>query len=99
MSLHPPRPSASALARYPVPIELIAALYRANDSEFGKLISAMPEYGRARIAAYCTERERLRSVALKIASTCEEAAMIKAAGAKAGANLFAQSRTGTVTSH
>ncbi|GJE45149.1 hypothetical protein [Methylobacterium soli] len=94
MASTPLRPMAASLAKYPIPIELIAALYRASEGEFGRLVSTMPEYGRARIAAYCTERERLQPLALKLASTCEEATLIKAAGAETGADLFAQSRAG-----
>ena len=90
------RPTAAALARYPIPVELIAALYRASESEFTTTMATLPEYGRARIAAYCNGRERLNRLGLKIAATCEEAALIKAAGAEAGTALFAHSRTDRV---
>ena len=92
MTSTPLRPTAAALARYPIPAELIASLYRADESEFARLIAAMPEYGRARVAAYCIGRERLQLLGLKIAAECEEAALVKAAGAEVGSALFAQSR-------
>lgn len=96
MANSPLRPATSALAKYPVPIELISALYRADDAEFGKIMSKMPDYGRARVAAYCNERGRLNELGLRIAGTCGEAILIKAAGAKTGADLFTNSRPGTI---
>ncbi|WP_336491210.1 hypothetical protein [Methylobacterium nigriterrae] len=56
----------------------------------------MSGYARARTAAYCAERDNLQALALKIAGTCEEADLIKAAGAENGAALFAQSRVEVV---
>jgi hypothetical protein len=88
----PLRPTAAALARYPIPAGLIASLYRADEGEFAKLVAPLSEYARARIAAYCVEKERLHPMALRIASNCAEAALVKAAGAEVGAALFAQSR-------
>lgn len=99
MANSPLRPVTPVLAKYPIPIELIAALYRASEAEFGKLMSTMPEYGRARVAAYCTDRERLHSLGLRIAGTCAEATLVQAAGPKAGADLFASSRFGTEAAH
>ena len=89
----PLRPTASTLAKYPVPVELITALYRADEVEFARLIATLPEYGRARMAAYCAERERLQPLSLKVARTCAEATLAKAAGKEAGAALFAESRS------
>ncbi|MDR7037484.1 hypothetical protein J2X36_002231 [Methylobacterium sp. BE186] len=91
----PLRPTATALARYPIPVELIAALYRASASDFARLVAHMPEYGRARIAAYCVERERLHQLGVRLAATCGEAALVKAAGAEVGAALFAHARSET----
>ncbi len=54
------RPHPSALARYPVPIELISALFRADDAERDRLLAPMPAYGRARIAAYCADHAPAR---------------------------------------
>lgn len=94
-----PRPTAAFLARYPVPIELISALYRADDGERDRLLSALPEHGRARVAAYCAETERLQPLCLQVASTCAEASLIRAAGPAIGASLFARSRIDTTTAH
>jgi hypothetical protein len=99
MANSPLRPVTSVLAKYPIPIELIAALYRANEAEFGKLMETMPEYGRARVAAYCSDRERLHHIGIRIAGTCAEATLLQAAGAKVGADLFASSRTGSDVAH
>ncbi|MGV7032272.1 hypothetical protein [Methylobacterium symbioticum] len=93
------RPSAATLARYPIPIELISALFRADETEFDRLITGMPEYGRARIAAYCVERERLQPLGLRIARTCEEGVLVRVAGPAAGASLFTQSRLREATAH
>lgn len=94
-----PRPTAAFLARYPVPIELISSLYRADDGERERLLSALPEHGRARVAAYCAETERLQRLGLRAASTCAEASLIRAAGATIGASLFARSRINAATAH
>ncbi|KAA0124641.1 hypothetical protein CIW48_07750 [Methylobacterium sp. P1-11] len=88
------RPHPSALARYPVPIELISALFRADDAERDRLLAPMPAYGRARIAAYCADHARLEAVGLKVARSCDEATLVKAAGPALGADLFARSRAG-----
>jgi hypothetical protein len=82
-----------------VPIELISALYRADDGERDRLLSALPEHGRARVAAYCTETERLQPLGLQAASTCAEASLVRAAGAAIGASLFARSRINAATAH
>ncbi|MGU3469202.1 hypothetical protein ACLBXO_30625 [Methylobacterium sp. C33D] len=86
------RPHPSALARYPVPIELISALFRADDAERDRLLAPMPAYGRARIAAYCAEHARLEALGLKVARTCDEATLVRAAGETVGADLFARAR-------
>ena len=99
MATAPNRPTANALARYPIPIELIAALYRADEGQFDRIIAPMSDYGRARIAAYCAEREKLRPLGLKVARHCEEAALVRAAGAPIGAELFIQSRIELATAH
>jgi hypothetical protein len=87
------RPHPSALAKYPVPIELISALFRADDAERERLLAPMPAYGRARIAAYCADNARLAELGLKVARTCDEAVLVKAAGPTAGADLYARSRS------
>jgi hypothetical protein len=93
----PLRPTAAALARYPIPAGLIASLYRADEGEFAALVAPLSEYARARIAAYCVEKERLHLLALKVASSCAEAVLVKAAGVEIGAALFAQSRVEEIT--
>jgi hypothetical protein len=90
-----PWPTAAFLARYPVPIGLISSLYRADDGERDRL----PEHGRARVAAYCAETERLQPLGLRVASTCAEASLIRAAGATIGASLFARSRHDVAAAH
>lgn len=97
MAFAPNRPTTRALAQYPIPIELISALYRADAREFDRLVAPISEYARARIAAYCVEREKLRPLGLKLARHCEESALVRAAGAPMGAELFAQSRTEAAT--
>ncbi|WP_244473061.1 MULTISPECIES: hypothetical protein [unclassified Methylobacterium] len=96
MAASPLRPTTPTLAKYPIPVELITTLYRARGAELDALIAGMPEYARARVAAYCVERERLLDLGQRMAGTCGEATLIKAAGPKAGAALFAQSRPAPV---
>lgn len=96
MASSPLRPTTPTLAKYPIPVELITTLYRAEGAELDALIAGMTEYARARVAAYCVERERLLDLGLRMAGTCGEATLMKAAGAKAGAALFEQSRPAPV---
>ncbi|MGH1570366.1 hypothetical protein ACRAWG_06465 [Methylobacterium sp. P31] len=98
MALDGNRPHPSALAKYPVPIELISALFRADDEERERMLARMPAYGRARLAAYCVETGRLEELGLKVARACDEATLVKAAGPKVGADLFARSRAGKMVS-
>lgn len=93
------RPTTSALARYPIPIELISALFKADEREFDRLVAPISDYGRARIAVYCAEREKLRPLGMKVARHCDEAALVRAAGAPIGAELFIQSRIEPATAH
>ncbi|MCJ2056161.1 hypothetical protein MKL09_06320 [Methylobacterium sp. J-048] len=95
MALDGNRPHPGALARYPVPIELISGLFRADDEERDHLLARMPSYGRARIAAYCAVNERLEELGLKVARTCDEAMLARAAGPVLGADLFIRSRRET----
>ncbi|SFH00948.1 hypothetical protein [Methylobacterium gossipiicola] len=96
MASSPLRPTTPTLAKYPIPVELITTLYRAQGAELDALIAGMTEYARARVAAYCVERERLLDLGLRMAGTCGEATLVKAAGPKAGAALFEQSRPAPV---
>ncbi|GJD50682.1 hypothetical protein OPKNFCMD_3427 [Methylobacterium crusticola] len=94
MAQHQTRPLPSAFARYPIPLELLAALHRASEDDVGSLVARMPETGRARLAAYCTDKDHLHRLGLRIAGTCDEAALVRVAGPDAGASLYAQSRLG-----
>lgn len=73
---------------YPVPIELICALYRADDDKFGRLIAVMPEAVRTTLASYCAEQKRLRPLSIKMARTCEEAGLVHLAGFAGSATLI-----------
>jgi hypothetical protein len=86
------RPLPTAFARYPIPLELLAVLHRATEDDVDALVSRMPETGRARLAAYCTDKDHLHRLGLRIAGTCDEAALVRVVGADAGASLYAQSR-------
>lgn len=92
MALDGNRPHPGALAQYPIPIELISALFKADDAERDRLLARMPAYGRARIAAYCAVNARLEQLGLKVARSCDEATLVKAAGPKTGPDLFRRSR-------
>ncbi|MGU3668818.1 hypothetical protein ACLBX9_31950 [Methylobacterium sp. A49B] len=92
MALDGNRPHPGALANYPIPIELIASLFKADPGERDRLLSNMPVYGRARIATYCAAHARLEELGLQVARTCDEATLLKAAGPKVGLDLFTRSR-------
>ena len=47
---------------------------------------------RALIAAYCAAHARLEALGLKVARSCDEATLVRAAGETVGADLFARSR-------
>ena len=86
------RPMPTAFAQYPIPLELLAALHRASEGDVDALVSRMTETGRARRAAYCTDKDHLHRLGLRIAGTCDEAALVRVVGPDAGASLYAQSR-------
>jgi hypothetical protein len=92
MALDGNRPHPGALANYPVPIELISALFKADPVQRDRLLASMPVYGRARIATYCAANARLEDLSLQVARTCDEATLLRAAGPKVGADLFKRSR-------
>ncbi|ACA19564.1 conserved hypothetical protein [Methylobacterium sp. 4-46] len=86
------RPMPKAFAHYPIPLELLAALHRASDRDVEALVAQMPETGRARLAAYCSDKGHLHRLGLRIAGTCDEATLVRVVGPDAGASLYAQSR-------
>jgi hypothetical protein len=86
------RPMPKAFAQYPIPLELLAALHRAGDGEVEAMVARVPETGRARLAAYCTDKDHLHRLGLRIAGTCGEATLMRVVGPDAGASLYAQSR-------
>lgn len=85
------RPLPPSMAGYPVPVELLSALYRATEEEAEAIASRIPEPARARLALYCYGKSHLNQLGLRIAAGCAETTLVRAAG-PAGAVLFEQSR-------
>ncbi|WP_246154441.1 hypothetical protein [Methylobacterium oryzihabitans] len=99
MSQSAARSQHSAFAQYPIPLELLAALHRASEDELTSMVARMPETGRARLAAYCTDKDHLQRLGLRIAGTCDEAALMRVVGADAGASLYARSHPTPARAH
>ena len=87
------KPSHDALERDVCPVgdEMLGALYRANENGLPALIEAVPPLTRAMLALFCYRRSHLQSLALAIASSCEERDLVHW-GAALGSALYMMSR-------
>ncbi len=79
----------------PVPLEFLGELYRSDEARVADLVATLTERQRGQLAAFCYNRSHLRELALKIAATCDERTLTRAAGG-AGPVFFAQSRNPTI---
>src|SRR3954451_11605186 len=73
----------------PVAESLLETLYRSRPEGLPALVDSVPPALRAILAVYCFRREHLRSLALAIASTCEENDLAMVAG-RLGFAIFAK---------
>uniref|UniRef100_Q07JZ2 Uncharacterized protein n=1 Tax=Rhodopseudomonas palustris (strain BisA53) TaxID=316055 RepID=Q07JZ2_RHOP5 len=75
----------------PVREELLGELYRASESGLPHLVESVSSDVRAMLALFCYRRSHLHSLALSIATTCDERDLIQLGG-RVGSTLFALSR-------
>ncbi|HEX2552161.1 MAG TPA: hypothetical protein VHL98_00570 [Microvirga sp.] len=76
----------------PVPLDTLGRLYRGGPHVLDETLARLSDVERARLALFCNARRHLRELGLKIAATCDEATLVRAAGS-AGSILFLQSRS------
>jgi hypothetical protein len=75
-----------------VPENLIMRLYRAGEERALTLTAGLSAHRRALIAAYCYRRSHLHRLGLVIASTLDQATLVRMLGAGLGTAFFLQSR-------
>lgn len=81
----------------PVRDELLGEMYRANENGLPRLVESVSPEARARLALFCYRRSHLHSLAVAIAASCTERALIEAGG-RVGSTLYALSREGSAKS-
>lgn len=74
----------------PVPENLLGEMYRANENGLPQLVESVSSEVRAMLALFCYRRSHLHTLALTIASTCNERELIQLGG-RVGSTLFALS--------
>lgn len=77
--------------RCPVRDELLGEMYRANEHGLARLVESVSSEVRAQLALFCYRKSHLHSLALSIASSCDERDLISIGG-RVGATLYTQSR-------
>ena len=75
----------------PVSLELLGALYRADDETLGELLSDFPDKTRGRLAVYLYGRSHTHELGIRIAAGCDGSVLRRAAGI-VGNVLYEQSR-------
>jgi hypothetical protein len=75
-----------------VPENLVARLYSAGEENAVRLTAPLTPHQRALLAAYCYRRSHLHRFGLAIASTCDQATLMRLLGTGLGTTLFVQSR-------
>ena len=75
----------------PVREELLGAMYRANENGLPQLVESVSSDVRAMLALFCYRRSHLHSLAIAIASSCNERDLIQLGG-RVGSTLYALSR-------
>jgi hypothetical protein len=75
----------------PVRDELLGQMYRANEHGLTQLVDSISSDVRAMLALFCYRRSHLYSLALSIASSCNERELIQIGG-RVGSTLYALSR-------
>jgi hypothetical protein len=80
----------------PVQDDLLGAMYRASESGLPQLVESVSSDVRAMLALFCYRRSHLHSLALAIASSCNERELIQLGG-RVGSTLYALSRESPAT--
>src|ERR1039458_1205216 len=75
----------------PVQDELLGEMYRANENGLPRLVESVSSEVRAMLALFCYRRSHLHALALSIASSCSERALIPLGGG-IGSTLYPLSR-------
>ena len=75
----------------PVREELLGAMYRANANGLPQLVESVSSDVRAMLALFCYKRSHLHSLAIAIASSCNELELFQLGG-RVGSTLYALSR-------
>lgn len=75
----------------PVRDELLGQMYRANENGLPQLVASVSPDVRALLALFCYRRSHLNSLAIAIASSCSEQALVQFGG-RVGSALYALSR-------
>ena len=81
----------------PVRDELLGEMYRASASGLPRLVESVSPDARAKLALFCYRRSHLHSLAVAIASSCNERDLIENGG-RVGSTLYALSREGSAKS-
>ena len=77
----------------PVREDLLGEMYRANDEGLPHLVKSVSSDVRAMLALFCYRRSHLHSLALRIATSCDERELIRLGG-RVGSTLYRLSREG-----
>jgi hypothetical protein len=80
----------------PVRDELLGEMYRANENGLPQLVESVSSDVRAMLALFCYRRSHLHSLALAIATSCNERELIQLGG-RVGSTLYALSREAPAT--
>jgi hypothetical protein len=75
----------------PVKDDLLGALYRSNEQGLPQLVASVAPDVRAMLALFCYRRSHLHTLAMSIASSCNERDLVELGG-RVGSTLFALSR-------
>ncbi len=75
----------------PVKDDLLGAMYRANEHGLPQLVASVAPDVRAMLALFCYRRSHLHTLAMSIASSCNERDLV-VLGGRVGSTLFALSR-------
>ncbi len=75
-----PTSGAEPDARCPVSLDVLGAIYRADEYDLPLLLAELPDLTRAQLAAFCYRKSHTHQLGLKIARACERDDLVRAAG-------------------
>ena len=79
MQSHPTSPPERDVA-CPVPLDMLGAIYRADEYDLPLLLGELAPLTRAKLAAYCYRKSHTHQLALAIARACDRDDLVRAAG-------------------